>query len=164
MAETGNQTIHAQQAFEFADVFSYKFKDRALGKPPRQLRLKEPDGPSTGGGKQARQSMVLRNEAGDAVVCGWVDLANRTAELRGFAYISEQFKARRGHIIDIKQEEYEALLSEVQRFLDLHKLQTETVAQRASGTAPTTPTAVPMWPLLAAAVLVGVLVGYLLFT
>lgn len=167
MDEKPSHTMHAQQGFEFADIFAYKFKGREVGRPPRHLVLREPDGPSTAGGKQARQSIVLQTEAGDPVVCGWVDLAQKTAEIRAFGYINEQFRQRRGHILEVSADDYEALMKEVAAFLKVNRLDVQRAERPAVMSAGETPSprqgGLPMWLVLTLSVLGGLLLGYLLF-
>ncbi|HJL42289.1 MAG TPA: hypothetical protein RMG48_13395 [Myxococcales bacterium LLY-WYZ-16_1] len=170
MSEQPKHTVHAQQALDLSEVFAHRFRSKQLGNPPRSLRLNEPDGPSTAGGRQARQSMVLVNEPGDAVVVGWVDVAAKTAELRSFPYVANQYRARRGQGLDVPQPEYEGLLAEVESFLRTHKVDVRRADQAPASTSPT-PSPVPTWSrpgwgvLLAmgGGVLLGVVVGYLVF-
>jgi translation initiation factor IF-2 len=166
MEERPAATMHAQQGFEFADVFAYKFEGRNIGSPPRHLVLRAPDGPSTAGGKQARQSLVLQNDAGDALVCGWVNLSERTAEVRSHAYLREQFLQRKGFPIDVPQAEYEALVKEVAAFLRVNRLDVQRVEQPPEGRVETDAAAgggLPLWLILGLSVLAGLALGYVLF-
>jgi hypothetical protein len=168
MEERPAATMHAQQGFEFADVFAYKFEGRTVGSPPRHLVLREPDGPSTAGGKQARQALVLQNEAGDALVCGWVNLSEKTAEVRSHAYLRQQFLQRKGAPIDVPHAEYEALIKEVAAFLGVNKLDVRRVERPPEGrveadTAARDGRGLPLWLILGLSVLAGVVLGYVLF-
>lgn len=171
MSEQPSHTIHAQQALEFADVFAYKFKGRKVGNPPRHLRLNEPDGPSTAGGRQARQSMVLVNDQGDTLVMGWVDMANKTGELRAFSYVATQFHDRKGHVIDVAQADYDGLLAEVESFLRGHKVdvhRSDRAPSQASGVRPQPAAAsggrgMGVWLAIAAGIVLGVVLGYIVF-
>lgn len=167
MAELPSHTLHAQQGFEFAEVFAYKFKGRALGTPPRQLALREPDGPSTAGGKRARQSMVLEADGGDALVCGWVDLSERTAEIRSFAYLNEQNRARRGEALGLPADAYEELMKEVAAFLRVNRLEVHRAERMPSAASPSSVRPgggpVPLWLILALGILGGVALGFVLF-
>lgn len=168
MDERPAATMHAQQGFELADIFAYKFKGRTVGSPPRRLVLREPDGPSTAGGKQARQSLVLISDAGDAVVCGWVNRSAKTAEIRSHGYLREQLHQRKGADFDVPAAEYEALMKEVAAFLRVSKLDVQRVERppppRAElRDAPEAPAGAPLWLILGVSVLAGVALGYLLF-
>lgn len=175
MSDQPSHTVHAQQALEFSEVFAYRFQGKQVGEPQRSLRLNEPDGPSTAGGKQARQSMVLVNDSGDTVVMGWVDMPSKVAELRSFSYVASQFQARKGHVIDVRQENYDALLGEVESFLRMHKIDIRradqlppaqasvaSVPERASGRS-----GGPNFGMMLAVgggILLGVLLGYVVFS
>ena len=124
MAEDANRTVHAQQAFEFSEVFGYKFDPVLYGKArPRRLKLQQPDGPSTAGGKLARQSLVLvPDDDGSNLVVGFIDATQKTAELRSFKTVSQQFSARFKAKIDMTQQEYEDLLADLRSFLKIQKI------------------------------------------
>ncbi|MCP3166827.1 hypothetical protein [Myxococcus qinghaiensis] len=97
----------------------------ALGKkmygrgPHRVLRIDDPEGPSTGGGKQARQSISLvpRKGTGPSVVCGWVDVSKREAQLRGFEGVAKRYEAHHGEPLELATEEYERFLHDVEDVL-----------------------------------------------
>ncbi|WP_240357096.1 MULTISPECIES: hypothetical protein [Myxococcus] len=97
----------------------------ALGKkmygrgPHRVLRIDDPEGPSTGGGKQARQSISLvpRKGTGPSVVCGWVDVSKREAQLRGFEGVAKRYEAHHGEPLELAPEEYERFLHDVEDVL-----------------------------------------------
>jgi hypothetical protein len=179
MSEHPNRTVHAQQAFELSDLFAYKFGPRAFS--GRRLRLMEPDGPSTAGGKLARQSMVLvaDDPEGTNVVVGWVDGSARQSEVRTFAAVAQQFSARHGRPLDMKREDYEALIKDVETFLRIQKIDVKRVdsvplpPQRAP--APASSAAAPAesvapqgagsqgWLMLLAGLVLGFLFGFLVF-
>jgi len=163
MDELPSHTLHAQQGFEFADVFSYKFGRRPVGAPPRRLVLREPDGPSTAGGKRARQPMVLENDQRDAIVCGWVDLPGQSAEVRSFGYVSEQFRARKGHLIDVPKAAYDELMSEVAAFLRVQRLDVQRAERAPEAAGATASGGVSLWVVLGLGIVAGVVLGYAFF-
>ncbi|MGF1511176.1 MAG: hypothetical protein ACFB9M_16910 [Myxococcota bacterium] len=118
MAQPPARTVHAQRALELADVVEFKYRERRLGAAERTLRLRAPDGPSTGGGLLARQSVVLVTDSGDTLVCGWADLPAKRADLRSYQTVNDQFGARRGHIVDFTRREYDALMEDLGQFLE----------------------------------------------
>lgn len=97
----------------------------ALGKkmygrgPHRVLRIDDPEGPSTGGGKQARQSISLvpRKGTGPSVVCGWVDVSKRESQLRSFEGVARRYEAHHGEPLELAPEEYERFLHDVEDVL-----------------------------------------------
>jgi len=123
MSEQPNRTLHAQQALELADLFAYKFGPSAFN--GRRLRLMEPDGPSTAGGKLARQSMVLVADDPDGtnLLVGWVDAAAKQGELRSYGVLAQQFQARHGRTLDLDRQRYEALTKDIETFLKIQKIE-----------------------------------------
>ena len=106
MVDDSKRTLHAQQAFEFSDLFAYKFGSRIYG--GRRFKLMEPDGPSTAGGRQARQSLILQPDEGEQkLVAGWIDATQKSAELKGYNTLKEQHQARFGKSLDMSREEYD---------------------------------------------------------
>lgn len=176
MPEEPNRTVHAQQAFEFTEVFAYKFDPVVFGRAhPRRLKLFEPDGPSTAGGKQARQSLVLVPDGseGKNLVIGWIDVTQKAAELRSYGLVAQQFKARFGSDIDLSREEYESLLDDLRSFLKIQKI-SQRVAEAAAGPkvparqpAPPAPSPAagngPMLAMLGIGILIGFGLGFLVF-
>lgn len=167
MAEAPNRTIHAQQTFELADLFAYKFGRFLVGKAPaRRLQLMEPDGPSTAGGRQARRPLVLvAVDEADApsIVCGWVDAPQKTAEIRGYALLSQNHAARFGRTLDLDKEEYERLLAELRGFLAVQRITFEVVsapAPRASAAAPAPRGKARPWGWILGCTALGMVLGF----
>ncbi|MBK6687824.1 MAG: hypothetical protein IPG45_25340 [Deltaproteobacteria bacterium] len=123
MVDDPNRTVHAQQAFEFSDVFGYKFAVLAYGQQkPRRLKLNAPEGMSTAGGRQARQSMVLQADDGESVVCGWVDVPQKSAEIRAFQAVAQAFEARYKRSFDLPKADYERMVMDLEGFLKIQKI------------------------------------------
>src|SRR5687768_14401573 len=94
------RTMHADQAVHLADLVSLKFSSIRYGTTSKRvLKVMEPDGPSTDGGRKARQSIVLAPEEGDekgTIVCGWLDVFRRVAELKSYPVVSQTHQERYG--------------------------------------------------------------------
>ncbi len=175
--ESPNRTMHAQQAFEFTDVFSYKFGPLFIGKAkPRRLRLKDLDGPSTAGGRLARQSLLLIPDQGDSgsIVCGWIDVPQHVAELRTWPRLNQDHEARYGRAIDLERDEYQRVLEDLESFLRIQKFEYKLV--EAGAAAPKPPpsvsvnepldpnnTIVGMVAMLMLGVVIGLSIGYFVF-
>ena len=127
MNQDAARTVHAQQAMELTDLFSYKFGALRYGqKAPRRLELKEPDGPSTAGGKQARQALVLVDD-GDppqTMVFGWVDTTQRRCEVRSLPALGRQHQQRFSRPIDFEVAEHQRLVEDLRGFLKIQKIET----------------------------------------
>ncbi len=168
-------TVHAQQALKFTDIFGFKFGKEEYGKlAPRILKLSEPDGMSTGGGVQARQSLTLTPKLGDSgsVVCGWIDVTHKNAELRSYNFLNQQFEARYQRRLDLRREEFEPLLHELENFLKFQKINYKVVEpaaaprSAASTISPAPPESASMgmlFALLGIGILIGFGLGYIVF-
>jgi len=122
MAEDQHRTIHAQQAFEFVDVFNLKFAIHTFGaSPKRRIKLMEPE-VSTDGGRKARQPVVLAgvdDEGARPLVCGWLDVPRRVAELRTYGALRQQFEGRAGAQLDLPRDGYDRAIQELVGFLKI---------------------------------------------
>jgi hypothetical protein len=158
---------------DLTQVVQFKFQDRAIGSARRTLQLRAPDGPSTGGGLLARQSVVLQAEGGDTVVCGWADLPAKRSDLRSFSTVAEQFSARKGHLVDFTQREYEALLGELEELFVQHGMEVrsnrgDTKDLSAGSGGPSLDEArgnveVGLWIAIAVGLAIGLVGGWLVF-
>ena len=114
-------TSFAQQALAVSDLIQMKFKaTRFGGTVPRVVKVQAPIVESTGGGKQARESIVLAPENGDingAIVCGFVDVGLRAAEIRTHAALANVYQQRFKTPIDLSQADYDKFMTEAQQFL-----------------------------------------------
>ncbi len=174
MSEDPNRTVHAQQAFELTEVFAYKFGHVIFGqKRPRRLKLLEPE-LSTAGGKRARQSMMLVPDDGEGgnLVIGFLDAPARTAELRSYNVVKQQFQARFNQDIDLKREEYDALIDDLRSFLKIQRIDPKIVeaavqapqAKKPPVEAPSAPASAPvMLAMLSIGILIGFAIGYIVF-
>jgi hypothetical protein len=113
-------TMTAAQGVNSAELINAAMSKKQVGKAtPRRVVVAAPDGPSTSGGKHARQSITLVpvSGQGSTVMCGWLDVAQRAAGLRDYPSVGEQFRARYGHALDVTAEEYGALVRDLEGLL-----------------------------------------------
>jgi hypothetical protein len=114
------RTLFASKAMELSDMFAVKFGTRAFDGNPRRMVKLQPPAESTGGGAQARESIVLlpvgtEGFAG-ALMCGWADVASKAAELRTFRSLSGMYKARNKAPLQMDEAQYNAFVAESQTF------------------------------------------------
>ncbi len=114
-------TAFAQAALAVSDLVAAKFSARKFGgSVARIVKVQAPNVPSTGGGKQARESVVLMPETGDttqAITAAFIDVGLRAIEVRTFAAVSGPYQQRFGRPLDLPKTEYDAFLAELQGFL-----------------------------------------------
>ena len=114
-------TAFAQAALAVSDLVAAKFSSTKFGGAvPRIIKVQAPNVPSTGGGKQARESVILMPESGDtaqAVTAGFIDVGLRSVELRTFAALDQTYQQRHKTKLDIPPAEYNAFVKEMQTFL-----------------------------------------------
>ncbi|HEX5753359.1 MAG TPA: hypothetical protein VFZ09_44575 [Archangium sp.] len=114
------RTMFATHAALFAERLKDRFAKKIYGRTPhRVLRIDEPEGPSTAGGKLARQpiSLVPRRGTAPTIVCGWVDVARKEAQLRGHESVAKRYEAHHGAPIDIAEEDYERCIDDLSEAL-----------------------------------------------
>ena len=113
-------TAFAQAALAISDVLSMKFAStRFSGSIPRVVKVQAPQVQSTGGGKQARESIVLMPESGDttqALTAGFIDVGLRAVELRTYAAVAGPHQQRFGRALDLPRAEYDAFVGELKSF------------------------------------------------
>jgi hypothetical protein len=105
------------RALSLAELFQTAVSTQKLA--GYKLELAAPDGPSTGGGVQSTQPILLISESGGhTLVMGTADQKKGTAELRTHAYLarmaSERFK---GAPFVVDRAQYEALVNRLKAFL-----------------------------------------------
>ena len=114
-------TAFAQAALAVSDLVAAKFSStRFSGGVARVVKVQAPNVPSTGGGKQARESVILLPETGDtaqAVTVGFIDVGLRGVELRTYAAVAAAYEQRHKTRLDLPKAEYEAFTKELQAFL-----------------------------------------------
>jgi hypothetical protein len=114
-------TAFAQAALAASDLIRTKFQQTRLGgSVPRVVRIEAPQMESTGGGRQARESIVLSPEGGDAgqaITAGFIDVGLRSAEVRSFTAIAMLYQQRHKARLDLPEAEYNQFVSELQALL-----------------------------------------------
>lgn len=171
MPVDASRTYHANQAVQLSELLLIKFSNQRFGTTTRRvMRVTEPDGPSTDGGLKARQTIVLApedDESGANLICGFVDSSRRTAELRSFIVVSQQYQARYNEDVDISRGEYDRFLQDLMEFLKMQGIDTRLTntgpgraTSRASVPAQPPPQVKP--PGLVLAVSIGLIVGFAL--
>lgn len=173
-----SRTHHADQAAQLSDLIGLKFANARFGTTiKRLLKVSEPDGPSTDGGRKARQSIVLAPEdegASGAVVCGWLDVAKRTAELKSYAVLAQTYRERYGVDLDLSRGEHHRMQQALIEFLRglVIDVRMSNIPRKTTVIPGTEPPQVPVAPprgwgevlaLVAGGMLFGFLSCYLLF-
>jgi hypothetical protein len=113
-------TMLAREGIHAAQLLNAALAKRTVGKSmPRRLEVAAPIGQSTSGGKKARQALTLVAISGEgpSVMCGWIDAAQKTGELREYRALAEQYEARFGVHFEATALEYSALLKELENML-----------------------------------------------
>ena len=113
-------TMLAREGVNAAGMINAALSKRTLGKTtPRRLEVAAPIGQSTAGGKKARQSVTLVAVSGDgaAVMCGWIDAAQKLGELREYPEVAQQYQSRFGMRFEVPIDEYKALMKDLENML-----------------------------------------------
>ena len=174
MQPDSSRTHHANQAIAISELVSLKFaKLNFGGKTPRTLNITSPEGPSTSGGRQARQSLVLTpiGGKGSNIVCGFIDTAKGSAELRSFVVLDKQNRDRHGEPLDFMRVDYDSFVRDIVSFLQSQGLDARVSNEKIDRAAP--PDVVPPAPssskstqmalMLALGFSLGLATGYLIF-
>ncbi len=111
-------TATAAQGFDSAALINAAMLNKLVGKTvQRRVVVAGPDGPSTSGGKHARQTITLAPATagqGGTVMCGWLDVAKKTAGLRDYRAVSDQYKGRYGAALEITAEDYLGIVRDLE--------------------------------------------------
>ena len=118
------RTRVANQAASLAETVGEGFEEFHMGAGDYVVELSVPEGPSTGGGAQARQSirLVPRRKGYAIVVAGTVDPVTSTAELRTFEHVAVLHEVRFRQPLEISGEEYEDFLAKADVVLNLARV------------------------------------------
>ncbi|NNC21077.1 hypothetical protein HJC22_35740 [Corallococcus exiguus] len=114
------RTMFATHSALLAERLKGELQHKIYGRSPhRILRVDEPEGPSTAGGKQARQaiSLVDRKGTAPALVAGWVDVAKGQASLRNHEAVAKRYEFQHGTPLELAPEEYEKFLTDLDEVL-----------------------------------------------
>lgn len=112
-------TAFSNQAVMIADLLRERFSRKIYGSAFYQLHIDDPAGPSTAGGLLARQplSLLPQIDKAPAIVCGWVDVSRREAQLRSYEIVVRRHQSRQGGALPISAEIYERFLDELMNTL-----------------------------------------------
>jgi hypothetical protein len=132
MTKNEKRTVNSQRA----EVLRSAFEAMTRGSLPGfAVSMTSPEA-STGGGVRARQHIVLTTAEGLAVVVGWANAAEKTAELRTLGYVLSICKQRFGTELAIPRAEYVAFLELATRLLSDEGMTVQAAAfARAEGGA-----------------------------
>jgi hypothetical protein len=151
----------AAKAVTLADLFEERFAAGLDGPVMFRIHLASPDGPSTGGGKQVVQPIKLvPADGGPTIVIGVANTVKKTAELRSYALLTQQYAQRyKGAAVPIHVGAYTQLLVDFTSFFQAMSLSVTTVEASRS----VRPSAAPkpsgnVGTIVALVVSVGVLV------
>lgn len=123
------RTQVANQAASLAETVTDGFDEFHLGAGDWVVELMAPEGPSTAGGAQARQSirLVPRRKGYAVVVAGTVDPVTSTADVRTFDHVAILHEVRFGRPLEIDAEEYAAFLAKLDIVLNLARVRARRV-------------------------------------
>jgi hypothetical protein len=120
-AKPAAMTAFAQAALAASDLVATKFASTKLGGTvPRQVKIEAPKMESTGGGKQARESIVLMPTSGDtaqALTAGFLDVGLRAAEVRSYGVLASAYQQRHKAALDLPQAEYDSFVQQLMQLL-----------------------------------------------
>ena len=118
------RTRVANQAASLAETVTDGFEDFHMGAGDYIVELSMPEGQSTGGGAQARQSLRLvpRRKGYAIVIAGTVDPVLSTAELRTFEHVAILHELRFQKPLEISGEEYADFLAKADVVLNLARI------------------------------------------
>lgn len=168
-------TAFAQATVAARDLIEARFAStRFTGPVARVVKIDARQVESTGGGKQARESIVLKpanDDEAHPVTCGFVDVGLRSCEVRSYDALNLLFRQRFQKALDLHQSEYDRFLADLKELLEKEGFAfkiVEAEEQRAKADAlaaaePTSNTGVMLAVgALAALVVIGLVVVLLL--
>jgi hypothetical protein len=135
------RTQVASQAASLAETVTDGFDGFSMGAGAYGVDLSVPEGPSTGGGVQARQHLRLvpRRRGFPIIVAGTVDPVTSTAEIRTFDHVAILHELRFDTPVQITPEEYGEFLRKAAVVMNLARVRSreagpsaELLAQRAA--------------------------------
>jgi hypothetical protein len=117
-----NRTQFAMKALSLADFFNAAMGQKRVS--GHKVVLAAPDGPSTGGGKQALQHISLIPDAGGATItAGSANQVEKRAELRTWEHLAALHAQRfKGKPFPVDKVAYNELLKKMQAFFTDQRL------------------------------------------
>lgn len=120
--ERNAMTAFAQATMAARDLIEAKFASTCFtGAVARRVKVDAPVVESTGGGKQARESIVLTADGGDPahnIACGFLDVGLRACEVRSYAALNMLHRQRFNSAFDLYQSEYDKFVGELRVMLE----------------------------------------------
>lgn len=135
------RTQVANQAASLAQTVTEGFEGFEMGAGAWTVELAAPEGPSTGGGAQARQPLRLvpKRSGYPTIVVGSIDPVSSTGELRTFGHVAILHELRFDAPLAIGEDEYAEFLRKASVVMNLARVGTkltppspDLVAQRAA--------------------------------
>ena len=115
-------TAFAQATVAACDLIETKFASTIFtGGVARRVKVDAPMMESTGGGKQARESIVLKADGADPahnITCGFLDVGLRSCEVRSYAALNLLHRQRHQQGLDLYQSEYDRFIDELKALLE----------------------------------------------
>ncbi len=123
------RTQVANQAASLAESVTDGFDGFTMGAGGYGVELSVPEGPSTGGGVQARQHvrLVPRRKGYPVIVAGTVDPVTSTSELRTFEHVAILHELRFDRPVEITEDEYAEFLKKAAVVMNLARIRSREV-------------------------------------
>jgi hypothetical protein len=133
-----SRTKFAMQALSLADMFNALMNEEPIGS--YRVELAAPDGPSTGGGKQAVQHIRLLSDHSPTITAGSANSVAKRAELRSYENLAQAHAQRfKGEALALDRLAYNKALDKMRKIF----------AQQRMSVVLIDVAAVPMVPTLA---------------
>lgn len=126
------RTAFASKALQVTALFETYFSKTAIGGDvPRTVKVSMEVGESTGGGKMARESIMLVPSDGSrngTLVVGWIDVGADTAELRMYEVLAAHYQDRYGKALNLNRNQYDDFLAKAQEFFKNENITTNVIS------------------------------------
>jgi hypothetical protein len=139
------RTEFALKAFSLALEFQQACSRLRLVGPKATFRVEmaAPEGPSTGGGKQAVQHVKLVPDLGPTIVMGQVNGVQKTFEIRDYEYLSDLHHHRfKGQPLPFDRSSYESISDPVIQFFTDRRMRPITSTATPAAVPAVT---IPLW-------------------
>ncbi len=115
MGDEVGRTRFAMQALSLAELFNALMNEEPIGS--YRVELATPDGPSTGGGKQAVQHVRLLSDHSSTITAGSANPVAKRAELRSYENLAQAHAQRfKGEALALDRLAYNKLLEQMRKF------------------------------------------------
>jgi hypothetical protein len=123
------RTHHALEASQLASAMNEALQKMHIAPADYAAELTEPEGPSTGGGVQARQHLRLVPRAAGfpTLVAGHANQAEGTAELRTYEYLDRLHKKQFDRPVELDRQQYGELVTLATGLFEALRLRTAVV-------------------------------------